>query len=55
MIYAEYNYNGLNYLGYKRYFEYLGKFDFEKDDEVLNSNLHIAIDVGDIFGLWENY
>lgn len=33
-------------IGYKQYFEYLGKFDFEKDYEVLNSDLHIAIDVG---------
>ncbi|MCX8650616.1 hypothetical protein J3U21_10180 [Gilliamella sp. B2776] len=36
-------------IGYKQYFNFLGKFDFEKDYEVLNSDLHIAIDVGGYF------
>lgn len=30
---------------YKQYFNFLGKFDFEKDYEVINSDLHIVIDV----------
>ena len=37
-------------MGYKQYFKYIGKYDHTKDYERLNMDLHLAIDVGAIFG-----
>ena len=36
-------------IGYKQYVEYIGKYDYTKDYEILNMDLHLAIDVGGYF------
>ena len=36
-------------MGYKQYFKYIGKYDYTKDYERLNMDLHLAIDVGGYF------
>ncbi len=37
-------------MGYQQYFKFIGKYDHTKDYERLNMDIHLAIDVGAIFG-----